>query len=279
MPQVASGLNRNRDAPVNLVIIPQVNHSPKPTLPLFLGWLLASSLLPAAEWDPKMEPPLGLAFPLMTTNDRVALSQDVLISADKVLPAGTVLRTVFRPATIGEGEKKNRRGVDESSYSRDIPKVTTKGLMTDTERKMLQRAYETVWTDPIEFRRGLETAAPANLRLVLEPPPGVTPPPVESLDFPDGLCLVGGADAIRVLTVLKEGRGEKSSFRGGDVIMEMAGKPAGNSLPDFADRYRKEREEAAKKKEPLRFKVRRTNGETDFLVLRIPPAWNSALEE
>ena len=90
---------------------------------------------------------------------------------------------------------------------------------------------------------------------------------------------MGGSNAIRILTVLKEGRGEKSSFRGGDIVVEMAGKPAGASLPDFAERYRKEREEAAKKKEPLRFKVLRTNGETEFLVLRIPPAWNSALEE
>ena len=226
-----------------------------------------------------MDPPLGLSFPMEITNNRVALSQDILISADKILPAGTVLRTIFRPATIGEGEKKNRRGVDEGSYSRDIPKVTTKGLMTETERKMLQRAYETVWTDPIEFRRGLETAAPANLRLVLEPPPGVTPAPVESLDFPDGLCFVGGADTIRVLTVLKEGRGKRSGFRGGDVIVEMAGKPADNSLPDFAERYRKERDKAAQEKEPLRFKVRRTTGEIDLLFLRIPPAWNSAFEE
>ena len=251
---------------------------PKSTL-LLLANLLLVNLLFAGEWDPKMEPPLGLSFPLETINDRVALSQDILISAEKVLPAGTVLRTVFRPATIGEGEKKKRRGVDESAYSRDIPKVTTKGLMTETERKMLERAYQVVWTDPIEFRRALEIAAPANLRLVLEPRPGVTPPPVEIPDFPDGLCIVGGAGAIRVLTVLKEGRGEKSGFRGGDTLLEMTGQPVGNSLPEFAERYRKEREAAAKKKESLRFKIRRTSGETETLVLRIPPAWNSAFEE
>jgi hypothetical protein len=144
--------------------------APKPLL-LLLGALLLSRIsAPASEWDPKMDPPLGLSFPIETTNGRVAVSQDLLIAADKVLPAGTVLRTVFRPATIAEGEEKNRRGIDEAAFSRDIPKVTTKGLMTETERKMLQRAYETVWTDPIEFRRGFETAAPANLRIVLEPP-------------------------------------------------------------------------------------------------------------
>jgi len=253
-------------------------HPKLPALPSALLCLGLASVL-AAEWDPKMEPPLGLSFPLESKTDRVVVSQDVLIAADKVLPAGTVLRTVFRPATIGEGEKKNRRGVDEASYSREIPKVTTKGLMTDTERKMLQRAYETVWTEPVEFRRGLETAAPGNLRLVLEPPPGVHPPPVEPLDFPDGLCFVWGADALQVLTVLKEGRGEKSGFRGGDVLLEMAGQPVGTSLAEFAERYRKEREAAAKKREPLRFKIRRSSGETERLALRIPPAWNSAIEE
>ena len=253
--------------------------APKPAA-LFLGaLLLGPASIPAGEWDPKMDPPLGLSFPLESKNERVVVSQDVLIAADKILPAGTVLRTVFRPATIAEGEDKNRRGIDENAFSRDIPKVTTKGLMTETERKMLQRAYETVWTDPIEFRRGFETAAPANLRIVLEPPPGVTPPPVESIDFPDGLCIVAGPDSLRVLTVLKGGRGEKSAFRGGDLLLEMAGQPVGASLTEFAERYRKEREAAAKKREPLRFKIRRTSGETELLALRIPPAWNSAFEE
>ena len=252
-----------------------------PNFPALLALTLLGSAapLPASEWDPKMDPPLGLSFPLGTTNNRVVISQDILIAADKVLPAGTVLRTVFRPATIAEGEEKNRRGIDEDAYSRDIPKVTTKGLMTETERKMLQRAYETIWTDPIEFRRGFETAAPANLRIVLEPPPGVTPPPVESIDFPDGLCIVAGPDSLRVLTVLKGGRGEKSAFRGGDLLLEMAGQPVGASLTEFAERYRKELEAAAKKREPLRFKIRRTSGETELLALRIPPAWNSAFEE
>ena len=253
--------------------------APKPPALLLSALLLCPTFVSAGEWDPKMDPPLGLSFPLESKNDRVVVSQDVLIAADKVLPAGTVLRTVFRPATIAEGEDKNRRGIDENAFSRDIPKVTTKGLMTETERKMLQRAYETVWTDPIEFRRGFETAAPANLRIVLEPPLGVSPPPVEPLDFPDGLCIVAGDDALRVLTVLKGGRGEKSAFRGGDVILEMAGQPIGTSLNEFAERYRKEREAAAKKREPLRFKIRRTSGETELLSLRIPPAWNSAFEE
>ena len=253
--------------------------APKPAALLLSTLLLGAAYSPAGEWDPKMDPPLGLSFPLESKNDRVVVSQDVLIAADKVLPAGTVLRTVFRPATIAEGEDKNRRGIDENAFSRDIPKVTTKGLMTETERKMLQRAYETVWTDPIEFRRGFETAAPANLRIVLEPPPGVSSPPVEPLDFPDGLCIVAGDDALRVLTVLKGGRGEKSAFRGGDVLLEIAGQPVGTSLAEFAERYRKEREAAAKKREPLRFKIRRTSGETELLSLRIPPAWNSAFEE
>jgi hypothetical protein len=35
----------------------------------------------------------------------------------------------------------------------------------------------------------------------------------------------------------------------------------------------------AKKRESLRFKVRRTSGETEQVSLRIPPAWNSAFEE
>jgi len=255
---------------------------PPPKLPALL---LASFLLvvpvaaPAGEWDPKMDPPLGLSFPLETTNDRVIVSQDILIAADKILAAGTILRTVFRPATLSEAEQKNRRGMDEDAYSRDVPKVTTKGLMTETERRMLQRAYETIWTDPIEFRRGLEAAAPANLRIVLEPPPGTTTPPVEPIDFPDGLCLVGGPEALRVLTVMKEGRGEKSGFRGGDALLEMAGQPVGTSLTEFAKRFHREREAAAKKREPLRFKIRRTSGETEMVSLRIPPAWNSAFEE
>ena len=151
--------------------------------------------------------------------------------------------------------------------------------MTETERKMLERAYQVIWTDPLEFRRALEISAPSNLRLVLEPPAGVSPPPVEIPNFPDGLCLVGGPPAIQVLAVLKESRGQKGGFRGGDTLLEMAGQPVGASLSTFAERYRKEREAAAKKREPIRFKVCRSSGETESLVIRIPPAWGSALEE
>ena len=103
-----------------------------------------------------MEPPLGLSFPLEIKNDRVVLSQDILLTTTKILPAGTILRTIFRPVTLTEGELKSKRGVNEDSYSRVAPKVTTKGLMTETERKIMERAYQTVWTDPIEFRRALE---------------------------------------------------------------------------------------------------------------------------
>lgn len=253
--------------------------APKPALILMAVLGLAVARAQGGEWDPKMDPPLGLSFPLEVKNDRVTVAQDILISAETVLPAGTVLRTVFRPATVGESEKKNRRGVDEDAYSRDIPKVTTKGLMTETERKMLQRAYETVWTDPIDFRRGFEVSAPANLRIVLEPAAGVQTPPVEIPDFPDGLCLVGGTGSVQVLAVVKGGRGEKCGFRGGDILLEMAGRPVSSSLRDFAEMYRKERELSSKKREPLRFKIRRASGETEVISLRIPPAWNSALEE
>lgn len=252
---------------------------PKPDLLFLLALLLPWNPLSAGEWDPKMEPPLGLCFPLETSNQRVVVSQDVLIAPDKILPAGTVLRTIFQPATVTEGEKRNRRGIDEDAYSRDIPKVSTKGLMTDTERRMMERAYETVWTDPIDFRRGLELSAPENLRIVVEPPAGTPDPPVEIPSFPDGLCIVASPEHLRVLTVLKGGRGEKSSFRGGDVLLEMAGQTVGPSLQEFARNYLREREAAAKRREPLRFKVRRASGETELLALRIPPAWNSAFEE
>jgi len=144
---------------------------------------------------------------------------------------------------------------------------------------MLERAYETVWTNPIDFRRGLELSAPENLRIVVEPPAGTPDPPVEIPSFPDGLCIIASDEHLRVLTVLKGGRGEKSSFRGGDVLLEMAGQTVAPSLEEFARNYRREREAAAKRREPLRFKVRRASGETELLALRIPPAWNAAFEE
>ena len=115
--------------------------APKPAALLLGAFLFGPPFASGGEWDPKMDPPLGLSFPLESKNDRVIVSQDILIAADKVLPAGTILRTVFRPATIAAGEQKNRRGMDEDAYSREIPKVSTKGLLSETERKMLQRAY------------------------------------------------------------------------------------------------------------------------------------------
>lgn len=250
---------------------------PKPSLPLFLYFLSVSQPF-AGEWDPKMEPPLGLTLPLMVTNNRVALSEDILLAPNKVLPNGTVLRTIFRPVTQAEGEKKTKRGVDEDSFSREIPKATKADLLTATERKALQRAYETVWTNPIEFRANLETDYPNRLRLVLEPPPGLTTPSVEIPDFPDGL-LIAGKPAPYVLCVLKESRGQKAGFVGGDVLLQVAGQPAGATVTEFDKAYSQAREEAAKKREPLRVKVKHTNGATETLSVRIPPSWNSTFEE
>lgn len=243
---------------------------------LFCLALLAQGL--ATEWDPKMEPALGLSFPLEVKNDRVVLSQDLLLASDKILPAGTVLRTIFRPVTLAEGEKKSRRGVDEDAFSRVAPKVTTKGLMTETERKVMDRAYLTVWTNPIDFRRTLELSTPENLRLVLEPAPGVSPPPVEIPNFPEGLCLVG-SPAPQILSVLKISPGAKAGFRGGDTILEIAGQPAGENLTEFISRYLVARAVAAKKRTDLRFKVRRTNGQVEALVLHVPPSWNNGFDE
>lgn len=242
---------------------------------LSLG-LLAQGI--ATEWDPKMEPALGLSFPLEVKNDRVVLSKDLLLAPDKILPAGTVLRTIFRPVTLAEGEKKSRRGVDEDSFSRVAPKVTTKGLMTETERKVMDRAYGTVWTNPIDFRRTLELSTPDNLRFVLEPAPGTSPPPVEIPNFPEGLCLIGNPTP-QILSVLKESPGAKAGFRGGDTILEIAGQPAGENLSDFITRYLAAREAAGKKRADLRLKVRRPSGETETLVLHVPPSWNSGFEE
>ena len=224
-----------------------------------------------------MEPALGLSFPLEVKNDRVILSKDLLLAPDKILPAGTVLRTIFRPVTLTEGEKKTRRGVDEDSFSRVAPKVTTKGLMTETERKVMDRAYQTIWTNPIDFRRTLELSTPENLRFVLEPAPG-TSPPVEIPNFPEGLCLIGNP-APQILSVLKESPGAKAGFRGGDTILEIAGQPAGQNLSEFITLYLSARETAAKKRADLRFKVRRASGETESLVLHVPPSWNSGFEE
>lgn len=249
---------------------------PKTYSPLLLCIGILSQAL-ATEWDPKMEPALGLSFPLEVKNDRVVLSQDLLLTSDKILPAGTVLRTIFRPVTLTEGEKKTRRGVDEDSFSRVAPKVTTKGLMTETERKIMDRAYGTVWTNPIDFRRTLELTTPENLRIVLESPAG-TPPPVEIPNFPEGLCLVGNPTP-QVLSVLKDSPGAKAGFRGGDAILEIAGQPAGADLTEFASRYRTTRANASKQRLDLRFKVRRTSGQTESLVLHVPPSWNSGFEE
>ena len=250
---------------------------PKTCLAVFFFFLFMAQPF-AGEWDPKMEPPLGLTLPLVMTNNRVALGEDILLAPDKVLPSGTILRTIFRPVTQAEGEKKTKKGVDEDSFSREIPKVTKTELMTATERQALQRAYETVWTNTLDFRRAMETDFPNRLRFVLEPPPGVSPAPIEIPDFPDGLLVAGKPDPY-VLCVLKESRAAKAGFLAGDIPLQIAGQPAGKTVAEFDKAYSLGRAEAAKKRDLLRVKVKRTSGQTETLAIRIPPSWNSTLEE
>ncbi|NDC80524.1 MAG: hypothetical protein EB090_04540 [Verrucomicrobia bacterium] len=251
--------------------------SPKISLTLWLTFLIVAQTL-VGEWDPKMDPPLGLTLPLIITNNRIALGEDILLAPDKVLPSGTVLRTIFRPVTQAEGEKKTKKGVDEDSFSREIPKVTKAELMTATERQALHRAYETVWTNTLDFRRAMESDVPNRLRFVLEPPPGVSPPPIEIPDFPDGLLVSGKPDPY-VLCVLKESRAAKAGFMAGDIPLQIAGQPAGKTVAEFDKAYSLARAEAAKKRDLLRVRVKRASGQTETLAIRIPPSWNSGLDE
>ena len=252
---------------------------PKTSLTVFLNSLLLSQPF-AGEWDPKMEPPLGLTLPLVMTNNRVALGEDILLAPNKVLPSGTILRTIFRPATQAEGEKKTKKGVDEDSFSREIPRVTKAELMTATERQALQRAYETVWTNTLDFRRALETDAPNRIRFVLEPPPDGSPAPIEIPDFPDGL-LVAGKPTPYVLCVLKESRAAKAGFLAGDIPIQIAGRPVGKTLAEFDKSYSLAREAVSYThlRDLLRVRIQRASGQMETLAIRIPPSWNSTFEE
>lgn len=231
---------------------------------------------PYAQGD--TDPALGLSFPLASTNGRIILSQDILLRGDKVLPQGTVLRTVFLPAIVTAENQKTRRGVDESSFSREIPKTSIRNPLSEVEQAMLARAYKVVWTDSWEFRRALDTAPSHRLRLVLEPIGTNQTPRIEIPDFPDGLCLIGNQPP-RVLTVVRQSRAEEAGIRPGDQILEVAYQPFGSTLSEFAESYAKARIAAAKQRTVLPLKIRRTNGEVETLSLRIPPAWVNLLDE
>ena len=190
-----------------------------------------------------MTPLLGKVFPLAKQNDRVVLTTDVLIQPRRVLPAGTVLRTIYTPPNKNDADVQKQRDRSKIAevYKSPSQSIRPGSDLTPEEAAAFHRAYKTVWETEDYFRASFERLARDRYRLACTLP-GSEEILLEPLDFPQGMFFGGSEGKIRVLSVENESQAAKAGIVGGMEILAVNGEKAPATLADFAPFYLAQRE-------------------------------------
>jgi hypothetical protein len=242
---------------------------------LVLSFLLAASL-PAQE-DSGMTPLLGKVFPLAKQNDRVVLTSDVLIQPRRVLPAGTVLRTIYTPPNKNDDDvqKQRERFKIAEVYKSPSQTIRPGGELTPEEAAAYNRAYKTIWDSEDFFRASFERLNRDRYRLVCTLP-GSEEILLEPLDFPQGMFFSGSEGKIRVLAVENESLAAKAGITGGMEILAVNGEKAPSTLAEFAPFYLAQRDKVQAGNRRFVLRVR-TNPEAEpkEITITLPMSLNS----
>jgi len=178
---------------------------------------------------------IGLVFPSETRDGKPLLTAAVMVNGRTVLPAGTLLYTIYRmPEEEDEDMRQARKRVDrKQAYSR------TEGL-PDVERRsaasiaLEQRALKTRWDSDLPMRAMLNLHGGRDLFLVIAGQGGA--PEIHPFNLPEGLLLWDRGQGIEVGWVLEGSSGQSAGFGRGDKIVAIGGKPVA-TLGDFQREY------------------------------------------
>jgi hypothetical protein len=216
--------------------------------------LTLGSLLPLAVFaqEPKFEPPLGSVFPLEASPDgtQVLLSRPVLLNHATVLPAKTQLRTLYIPPQQGDADiKKNTQETLEATFSRQNKLPDREDTMSPIERAAHKRAYETVWSNPMQFRGRMQLLDEYQLRLVFSWPE-TTDPVIQPFESAHGMVLNLEDEKPRVLSVLIDSPAHKQGIAAGWTVLSVGEKNV-HDLETFAAAFREALENSKSKRLPL----------------------------
>lgn len=194
------------------------------------------------------EPPLGYAFPLEEKDGQVVLSSTVMLNQLLILPAGTVLRTIFLPAQAADADTKEERQKlnKDNAYSRPPQRLNYKDKdnLSPEQRATLERAIKNMWTKTPYFRGALQQFPLDTCRLVYVDGPS-NEMKADRFDFPEGLLLTEDQGQIHVLTIEPETALSNRGIKPGSLLLKINDVDLAGSLATFQKNYIIEKKKSA----------------------------------
>jgi hypothetical protein len=218
----------------------------------FILMFLAAGFSASAQ-ESKFEPPLGSVFPLEQSPDstRVLLARPLLLNHATILPAGTQVRTLYLSPQEGDADiKKNTQEALEATFSKQNAKVPRQEeTASPVERAAYRRAYETVWSNPKQFRAQLQRLDEYQIRLVFSLPDSAEPV-MQPFESAHGMVLDLEEGKPRVLSVLIDSPAHKNGIAAGWTVVSVEGQPV-DSLETFSRLFQQALEKSKNQSEQL----------------------------
>ena len=188
------------------------------------------------------DPLLAIALPMEEKENRVVLTQSILINKE-IIPEGTTLRVLYVMPQIGDNEVRNEiiKKQQENAYSRAPTKYTKEESALVLATKKL--ALETRWTTTQLFKLKLANQNTSDLRLVYQENSETALQEVP-LNFLHGLFLGEKSGKVTVLAVEKRSPAAYGSFVKGDTLIQIGSKKLEGSLAQFLTVYHEEKTKA-----------------------------------
>lgn len=225
---------------------------------------------PAPEPAVPAERRIGLVFPIETRDGVAVLTAGVMINDRRVLPAGTVLYTLYQlPKADDADTKAAQHRIDRTDAFSRADHLRGMEKHTAAELALRERALKTRWPSDLPFRAMLNLNVGRDLFLVFAGANGQ--PEIEAVELPEGLLLFDRGQGPEVGWVMPEGGGRRAGFERGDRIVSIAGAAVAN-LDEFQRAYMA-RKSADLRDRGLKIGVHLASGGAEAVrELRAPPS-------
>jgi len=227
--------------------------------------------------DPGWKPSLGEAFPLALKDNRVVLTEAVLVTPNQVLPAGTLARNVFTLPDAKAIQKANRvTKIDQldETYASKRTKISAIDPEADPrdnyEKAVDSMAAAPPWTQVDKFAAFFHIAQADSYMFAYQTNAG-SPPQVVQFRLPERLLLSETDGAVKVRAVGIDSAAERAGLPSGVQLVRVGDADLEGSLQKFIKVYPLEKEKAQLAGRPLALTYRSPDGSgLKTVELRVP---------
>ena len=242
-----------------------------------LGCLAVPLLLRAQINDPGWNPSLGEAFPFALKENRVVLTEAVLVTPNQVLPAGTLARNIFSVPDARAVERatkvKKSTQIEETYASKrtEISAIDPEADPRDNFEKTVDSlAKAPAWTQVEKFAAFFHVAPSDSYFFSYQANPA-EPPRVVQFHLPEKLLLSEVDGKVKIRSVGIGSAAERAGLQAGVQLVRVGGADLEGSLQKFIKVYPVEKEKAQLAGQPLALVYRSLEGgELKTVNLRVP---------